>query len=151
MKRFPIFVAVLLLSQLACQAVMGTPVPTAAPLPTWTPLPTAIPQLSPEEINSGTHLYWRETIEAGCPASDDSTGTEYVEKVHTFAPDFSSVEYGGRIYQKTDLHRYQSINESDKPLVLIYSEIGFDLEVYNPGENTEITPACLIFRFTFAD
>jgi hypothetical protein len=31
--------------------------------------------------------------------------------------------------------------------VLIYSELGFDLEVYNPGEDTNTTPACLIFRF----
>ena len=157
MKRFPIFIAVLLLSQLACQFVMGTPVPTQTllptqtPLSTLTPLPTHTPAPVPEDINAGTHLYWRETIEAGCEASEDSKGTEYTEKTHIFSPDFTSVDYGGRMYQQTSLHRYESINQSDKPLVLIYSELGFDLEVYNPGEDTQTTPACLIFRFTLSD
>ena len=54
MKRFSIFVAVLLLSQLACQTLLGAPMP------------------SPEEANMGTHRYWRETIEAGCDASEGS-------------------------------------------------------------------------------
>lgn len=99
MKRFPIFIAVLLLSQLACQFVMGTPVPTQTPLPTPIPLPTQPPPPAPEDINAGTHLYWRETVEAGCEASDDSKGTEYTEKTHIFSSDFTSVEYGGRWYQ----------------------------------------------------
>ena len=90
----------------------------------------------------GAHNYFRETVEAGCEASDDSKGTEVTEKVHTFSPDFSTVDYGGRTYQQTDLHRYESVNHSDRPLVLIYSDIGYDLEVYNPGEDTKTTPAC---------
>jgi hypothetical protein len=159
MKRFSISIAVLMLAQLACQFVAGTPVPTATPPPTFTPLPTltplptstplftATPPPSPEELNMGAHNYFRETVEAGCEASDDSKGTEVTEKVHTFSPDFSTVDYGGRTYQQTDLHRYESVNQSDRPLVLIYSEIGYDLEVYNPGEDTKTTPACLIFRF----
>jgi hypothetical protein len=48
----------------------------------------------------GTHLYWRETIEAGCKTSDDSQGTDYVEKIHVFSPDFSSVTYGDRPINK---------------------------------------------------
>jgi len=134
-KRFSMLVIALMLSQVACQFLVGAPVPTATPPPT------------PEELNMGTHFYWRETIEAGCSASDDSKGTEYAEKTHIFSADFTSVEYGGRSYSQTGLHRYESINQSDKPLVLIYSEIGFDLEVYNPGDNTMTTPACLVFRF----
>jgi hypothetical protein len=157
MKRFSIAIAVLMLVQLACQFMMGTPVPTATPLPTFTPLPTSTPLFTatplptPEELNMGSHNYFRETVEAGCEASDDSKGTEYTEKVHAFSLDFSTVDYGGRTYQRTDLHRYESVNQSDKPLVLIYSEVGFDLEVYNPGEDTKSTPACLIFRFRLQD
>ena len=157
MKRISISIAVLMLAQLACQFVLGTPVPTATPLPTstppptLTPLPTSTPPLTPEELNMGTHRYFRETVEAGCEASDDSQGTEYTEKTHAFSSDFSTVDYGGRTYQQTDLHRYESVNQSDKPLVLLYSEVGFDLEVYNPGEDTKTTPACLIFRFKLAD
>ena len=157
MKRFLIFIVILMLMQLACQFVAGTSVPTATPLPTQTqlptatPLPTSTPPPTPEELNMGTHLYWRETIEAGCEASDESKGTEHTEKTHTFASDFSSVEYGDRLYQRTDLHRFESTNQSDRPLVLIYSDLGFDLEVYNPGEDTTTAPACLIFRFKLAD
>ena len=151
MKRYSISIAVLMLAQVACQFVMGTPVPTATPLPTLTSVPTESPPLTPEELNTGTHNYFRETVEAGCEASEDSKGTEYTEKVHTFSADLSTVEYGGRTYQQTDLHRYESVNQSDKPLVLIYSDVGYDLEVYNPGENTKTTPACLIFRFRLAD
>ena len=157
MKRIPVFITVLLLSQLACQFLVGTPVPTATPLSTLTPLLTstplftATPSPTPEELNMGTHRYFRETIEAGCEASEDSKGTEYTEKTHIFSPDFGSVDYGGRTYQQTDLHRYESVNQSDKPLVLIYSEVGYDLEVYNPGEDTKTTPACLIFRFRLED
>jgi hypothetical protein len=29
--------------------------------------------------------------------------------------------------------------------------VGYDLEVYNPGEDTKTTPACLIFRFRLED
>jgi hypothetical protein len=126
---------------------VGLPVCTGTPFPTATPLFTTTPPPSPEELNMGAHNYFRETVEAGCEASDDSKGTEYTEKVHTFSPDFSTVDYGGRTYQQTDLHRYESVNQSDRPLVLIYSDVGYDLEVYNPGEDTKITPACLIFRF----
>jgi hypothetical protein len=163
MKRFSISIAVLMLAQLACQFVAGTLVPTATPMPTFTPLPTltplptstplftATPPSTPEELNMGIHNYFRETVEAGCEASDDSKGTEYTEKEHIFSTDFSTVDYGGRTYQRTDLHRYESENQSDKPLVLIYSEIGYDLEVYNPGEDTKTTPACLIFRFKLAE
>ena len=151
MKRFSMSIAVLMLAQLACQFVQGTPLPTLTPLPTSTPLFTATPPPSPEELNMGAHNYFRETVEAGCEASDDSKGTEYTEKVHNFSPDFSTVDYGGRTYQRTDLHRYESVNQSDKPLVLIYSDIGYDLEVYNPGEDTKTTPACLIFRFKLAE
>lgn len=157
MKRFIIFAVVLSITQLACQALVGTPVPTLPPpptvtlAPTQTPIPTSTPPFTPEELNMGTHRYWRETIEAGCEASDGSKGAEYVEKTHTFSADFATVDYGGREYPRTGLHRYESINQSDKPLVLIYSEVGFDLEVYNPGEATTSNPACLIFRFRLAD
>jgi len=157
MKPFSTAVVIMMLAQLACQLLTGTPVPTAIPLPTQTllptstPPPTVTPLAAPEELNMGTHSYFRETVEAGCEASDDSKGTEYLEKVHTFSPDFSSVDYGGRTYQQTDLHRYESVNQSDKPLVLLYTDIGFDLEVYNPGEDTKTTPACLIFRFKLMD
>ena len=157
MKRFSMSIAILVLAQLACQVVLGTPVPIATSLPTQTPLPTstplstATPQTTPEELNMGTHLYFRETVEAGCEASEGSKGTEYTEKTHPFSPDFSTVDYGDRTYRQTDLHRYESVNQSDKPLVLIYSDIGFDLEVYTPGEDTKTTPACLIFRFKLAD
>jgi len=147
MKHFMIPSPVLILSQLACQFLMGTPIPTATPPALPTPISSSTPSPTPEEINMGTHLYWRETIEAGCKASDDSQGTDHVEKTHVFSPDFSSVVYGDRTYQQTGLHRYESKNQSDRPLVLIYSELGFDLEVYNPGEDTNTTPACLIFRF----
>ena len=139
MKRFSILMIVAMLSQLACQFLVGTPEPT----------PTATP--TPEQLNMGTHRYWRETIEAGCDASDDSKGADYVEKTHVFSADFNTVNYSDRVYTRTDLHRYESINQSDRPLVLIYSEIGFDLEVYNPGEDTNTTPACLIFHFRLED
>jgi len=96
-------------------------------------------------------MYWRETIEAGCDASEDSQGAEYVEKTHSFAPDLSTADYGGRTYNRVGTHRFENVNQDGKPLVLIYSEIGFDLEVYNPGEDPETTPACLIFRFRLPD
>lgn len=157
MKRFTIFAVVLLLTQLACNMPVPTPDPTQTPIPTatlaptQTPIPTSTPPFTPEELNMGTHRYWRETIEAGCEATEDSKGAEYTEKTHIFSADLAVVEYGGREYPRTGFHRYQSINQSDKPLVLIYSEIGFDLEIYRPGEDTETTPACLIFRFRLAD
>ncbi|GAB4421613.1 MAG: hypothetical protein Kow002_10620 [Anaerolineales bacterium] len=152
MKRILTALVVLLFSQLACQAVLGTPVPTATPPPTDTPRPTATPQLTPEELNHGTHLYIRETIEAGCKATEDSKGVEQTEKTLTFSPDFSSVTYGKFTYQRTDSHRYQSKNTQDKPLVLLFYENGFDLEVYSKADvNTKTTDACLIFRFRFVD
>ncbi|MDX1378141.1 MAG: hypothetical protein R3307_04770 [Anaerolineales bacterium] len=157
MKRFAIFTVVLLVTQFACNLPAGTPDPTPTPIPTatlaptQTPNPTSTPPFTPEEINMGTHSYWRETVEAGCEASESSKGAEYVDKTHTFSADFAFVEYGGREYPRTGIHRYESINQSDRPLVLIYSEIGFDLEVYNPGEDTNTTPACLIFRFRLMD
>ena len=73
------------------------------------------------------------------------------DKEHFFAPDFSNVSYGGRTYLQVGEHRYQSINESNKPLVLIYSENGFVLNVYNPGDDPTIIEPCLAFKFTFAD
>lgn len=157
MKRFTLFAVVLFLAQAACQAFIGTPAPTLPPpptatlAPTQTPIPTSTPPFTPEELNMGTHRYRRETIEAGCEAADDSKGTDFVEKTHVFSDDFTTVDYGGRVYLRTDLHRYESINESDKPLVLIFSEVGFDLEVYRPGEDTNATAACLIFRFWLED
>lgn len=151
MKRLVLLTAVLILSQLACQLGSPAPEPTAQPtpepLPTWTPQPTRTPPPGPEDINSGTHTYWRETIEAGCSAAEESRGAEYVEKTHSFAPDLSTATYADRIYDRIGLHRYQSINQDNKPLVLIYTDFGFDLEVYNEGENPDTTPACLIFRF----
>ena len=145
MKRLVLLTAVLILSQLACQLGSPAPEPTAQPTPE--PLPTYTPQPGPEDINSGTHTYWRETIEAGCSASEDSQGAEYVEKTHSFAPDLSTATYADRIYNRTGLHRYQSSNQDSKPLVLTYTDVGFDLEVYNEGDNPDTTPACLIFRF----
>lgn len=150
MKRTGLFTLLILSSQLACN--LGAPPPTmepppTAPLPTWTTQPTFTPAPGPEEINSGTHIYWRETIEAGCEASEDSQGAEYVEKTHDFSEDLGTVTYGGRTYSLVGLHRYLGFNQDDKPLILIYSDIGFDLEVYRPGEDPETTPACLVFRF----
>lgn len=125
---------------------MGTPAPTATPFPTYTPVPTqtpaptATPLLTPEELNAGTHNYFRETVEAGCEVSDDSKGTEYTEKTHIFSQDFSSVDYADRTYQQTGLHRYESINQSNKPLVLIYSEIGFDRKCTTPEKIPKLPP-----------
>ena len=73
------------------------------------------------------------------------------DKEHAFSPDFSSVTYGGRTYPRVGEHRYQSINENEKPLGLVYSEHGFILFVYKPGTDPNMDESCLTFSFTLAD
>ncbi len=138
------FTAIILLS-LACSVFTGV----AAPLP-----PTAIPKVSPfvaEEANAGSHTYWMSPNENGCEASDDLKIAQYREKTFTFAPDFSAVTYGGRSYLRVGEHRYESINESEKPLVLTFSEHGYVLHVYHPGDDPKANGSCLTFSFTLAD
>ncbi len=174
MKRLYPILSLLLFSQLACVAVMGTPAPPPIPTntslpptsslptlpPTVTPKPTLVlPTLpppsaqptaapsTPEEINQGTHTYWSETVENGCAASEDSQDSAYIEKTHNFAPDLSNVDYAGRIYARVDAQIYFATNQSDRPLLLRYYEDGYILEVFNPGEDPFSTPACLTFYF----
>ena len=139
MKRRNVWLLMgILFFSLACEFIMGTPQPTVSPF-------------GAESANAGAHQYWMEPYENGCEASDDVKVGQYRDKEHFFAPDFSNVSYGGRTYPRVGEHRYQSINESEKPLVLVYSENGFVLNVYNPGDDPNIIEPCLTFNFTLAD
>ena len=117
-------------------------------------IPDPTPTISPfaaEEANTGVHRYWMSPNENGCEASDDLKVAQLRDKEHSFAPDFSSVTYGDRTYPSVGDHRYQSINQDEKPLVLVYSEHGFILFVYKPGTDPNIADSCLTFSFTLAD
>lgn len=144
--------AFVLLLSLACS--LGAPAPTPVP-PTATPIIIEVTPtrsaFAPEEANDGTHRYWMSPNENGCPASDDLKVAQIREKEMVFAADYSSVDYGGRTYPRVGDHRYQSINQSDKPLMLIFSEHGYVLFVYETGANPSTDQACLTFSFTLAD
>ena len=131
-----------------------TDIPTNIP-PTQTPVIIEdTPTISPfifEEANSGAHHYWMTPYENGCDASDGSDVPTERDKEHTFAADFSTVTYGGREYYQVGEHRYQSINESEKPLILEFSETGFVLYVYNVGDNPNINEPCLYFDFVLQE
>jgi hypothetical protein len=112
--------------------------------------PTISP-FSAEGANSGIHQYMMTPHENGCEASDDSSSPTTREKEHIFTSDFSMVTYGGREYFQVGEHRYQSINESEKPLILEYSEEGFVLNVYNEGDDPNFNEPCLYFNFVFQE
>jgi hypothetical protein len=162
MKRHTIlFLSVLMALMMACgsgpngESDATTEIPTDIP-PTKTPV--AVVEESPttsafsfEEANAGAHHYWMTPFENGCEASEDSNTPKERDKEHTFAADFSSVTYSGREYVQVGDHRYQSINENDKPLILEYSEDGFVLNVYNEGDNPNINEPCLYFDFALQE
>ena len=161
MKRYFLYLlSIVLLLIMACSfgstptPDIPTEIPTDIP-PTQTPViientPTASPFII-EEANNGTHHYWMTPYENGCDASDGSDVPTERDKEHTFAADFSTVTYGGREYFQVGEHRYQSINEKEKPLVLEFSEEGFVLYVYNVGDNPNINEPCLYFDFVFQE
>ncbi len=139
MKRQNLFLLVsVLFFTLACEFIMGTPQPTVSPF-------------LPEIANTGAHHYWMEPSENGCDASADVQVAQYRDKEHFFASDYSTVTYAERTYVRVGEHRYQSINQDNKPLVLIYTENGFALHVYHPGDDPNAVQACLTFSFTLAD
>lgn len=151
MKR-PIFflLALLLFLSLACSVVAGAPAPTATPPLIIQVTPTTSP-FAPEEANAGAHRYWMSPNENGCDASDEVQVAQFRDKEMSFAADYSTVDYGGRTYPRVGEHRYQSINQDEKPLVLIFSEHGYVLHVYNPGDDPNNVGSCLTFSFTLAD
>ena len=106
---------------------------------------------APEDANAGPHRYWMSPNENGCDASDNLKVPQFRDKEMTFAPNYSSVTYGDRTYPRVGDHRYQSINKSDKPLVLTFSEHGYVLYVYRPGDDPNVAESCLTFSFTLAD
>jgi hypothetical protein len=142
----------------ACNFAAGAPqvVPTAVPaevvevevIVEVTPTKSAF---APEEANAGPHYYWMSPNENGCDASDNLKVPQFRDKEMAFSADYSSVTYGERTYPRVGDHRYQSINQSDKPLVLIFSEHGYVLHVYRPGDDPNVAEACLTFSFTLAD
>ena len=125
---------------------------------TNTPAPPVIIEVTPthsvhaaEEANAGAHHYWMSPNEQGCEATDETSFARFRDKELEFAPDFSTVTYGGRTYPRVEEHRYQSINQDDKPLVLVFSEHGYILYVYEPGKDPNVDEWCLTFSFTLAD
>lgn len=150
--KHPIFflLALLLFLTLACSVVSGAPVPADAPPLIVEVTPTTSP-FAAEEANAGAHHYWMSPNENGCEASDGVKVAQFRDKEMSFAPDFSTVTYGDRTYPRVGDHRYQSINQNDKPLVLIFSEHGYVLHVYNPGDDPNNVGSCLTFSFTLAD
>ena len=134
------------------QAAQPTqPAPTAAPLPTDTPLPPPTQTPSPEEINTGEHRYWTEVEERGCSASDPELYPRYRVKEMAFSPDFSTAVYAEREYARVGEHRYQSVNQDGKPLVLEFRSDGFSLLIFETGTDPALVPACLIYTFNLDD
>jgi hypothetical protein len=113
-------------------------------------MPTVSP-FAAEEANAGAHRYWMSPNENGCEASDEVKVAQFRDKEMSFAADFSTVTYGGRTYPRVGEHRYQSINQNDKPLLLIFSEHGYVLHVYHPGDDPDTAESCLTFSFTLAE
>lgn len=141
MKRQILWAAVsIFVISLACNLTSSTPPAT----PTTSPF-------APEEANAGAHHYWMSPSEVGCEATDETSFARFRDKEHTFAPDFSTVTYGGRTYPRVGDHRYQSINPDEKPLVLVFSEHGYILYVYEAGTDPNVDTWCLTFSFTLAD
>ena len=147
-----LWLAAIFFLTMACSFASTDPtaIPTAQPAAVIEVTPTHSPYAA-EESNAGVHRYWMSPNENGCEASDDLKVPVFRDKEHTFSPDFSSVDYGGRTYTQVGKHRYQSINEDEKPLVLVYSEHGFILFVYKPGTDPNVDESCLTFSFTLAD
>jgi len=146
-RKMPVLLFTIALISLACSFGANTPEAT----PTIIEVTPTLSPFAAEEANAGAHHYWMSPNEVTCDASDDVKIAQFRDKEHIFTPDFSSVTYGNFTYPRVGDHRYQSINQDEKPLVLVYSEHGYILFVYKPGDNPDVNDPCLSFSFTLAD